>query len=316
MTGTFVRSGTLRSSAAALAAAPALVDLALAGTPASTWRHYRPYLVMRVPRLRVLDGQSVGAGERVRAARASETLDAAAAAAETEDAAARGVTVDADYDVDADDAAEADAALAAAAAVQGDGDGPRPWTRVTRIADALAAVARDGCATKSAKTALDGDDPRASVWPRTAAGRRTAFPPLPADGSPPPQTNEADWPFTLDVTPDGGAVELVVALGRGVRAGGADAHVSPRAMRVLAAGCLLCVHLPLTVDADAAVARRSAASGALVVTAPRALGGEEVDAALLRPARTGESGQHEQQRQRVAAVVAAGEEEDGPPPLG
>ena len=318
MTGTFVRPGTLRSSAVALASARCLIDVSLAGTPASAWPHYRPYLILRVPQLCVLDGKNIGAGERVAAGAAASVLDAAAAAAETEDAAGRGVTLDAAYDADADDAAEADAAQAAAAEVVVGGassvDGVRAWSRVTRLADALAAVAAAKAAEekKQAAKATDGDD-AASRWPRTLAGSRTSLPPLPTDGSLPPQTSEGDWDFTLDVTPDEGAVELTVSLGRGVRAGGVDAHVSPRAMRLLAAGFLLTVHLPLTVDADAAVARRSAASGALVVTAPRALGGESVDVALLRPrVDSGEEAkQAQEQRGVAAAVVTAGES----PPL-
>lgn len=182
---------------------------------------------------------------------------------------------------------------------------------MTRLADALAAVtqAKEADEKKSEAVKSVDTDHAASVWPRTLAGTRTSLPPLPADGSLPTQTNEGDWEFTLDVTPDGGAVELTVSLGRGVRAGWVDAHVSPRAVRVLAAGCLLTVHLPLTVDADAAVARRSAASGALVVTAPRALSGERVDVALLRPrVESGEEAQQAQQQRGVAAaVVTVGE---------
>lgn len=327
MTGTFVRAGTLRSSAAALAAAPALVDLALTGTPASAWPHYRPFLVLRLPLVRKLDGQAVKSGERVRAAGDRERLEAAAAAAEAEDAAARGVAVDAGYDADADDAAEAEAAIDAARALvdaEREGgaaaaDGPRAWTRVTRIADAMVAADKameSELKAKPASSAIDGGGD--ITWPRTAAGTRTAFPPLPADGTPPPQTNEGDWAFTLDVTPDEGAIEFAVFLGRGVKAGAVDAHISPRAVRVLAAGCLLCVHLPLTVNPDAAIAQRSAASGALVVRAPRALGGEPVDVALLRPAASsGGSGDSAQSVRRGAAavVVAGGEDGDEPPPL-
>ena len=225
MTGTFVRPGTLRSSASALASAPCLINVSLAGTPASTWPHYRPYLVLRVPRLRVLDGKIIGAGERVAARAGASVLDAAAAAAETADAAGRGVIIDSSYDADADDAAEAAAALAAAAEVVGGGagafDGARAWSRVTRLADALAAVTqvKEADEKKSEAVKSVDTDHAASVWPRTLAGTRTSLPPLPADGSLPPQTNEGDWEFTLDVTADGGAVELTVSLGRGVAGG-------------------------------------------------------------------------------------------------
>ena len=101
-------------------------------------------------------------------------------------------------------------------------------------------------------------------------------------------------------------------LGRGVPPGAVDADVRPRAARVLAGGCLLTVHLPLTVDADRAVARRSAASGALVVVAPRALGGETVDAACLRPAVLRDGGGTEAPAAVRAAVVAVEGGEEPP----
>ena len=88
-----------------------------------------------------------------------------------------------------------------------------------------------------------------------------------------------------------------------------------RAIRVLAAGALLTVHLPLTVVAEEAIARRSAASGAMVITAPRALGGEEVDAACLRPAvarRNADDGGGTRAARAAAVVAADGE---GLPPL-
>ena len=266
-----------------------------------------------------LDGAAVGAGERVAAAAAGAALDAAGEAAEREErgggsAAATPATAS-PVDWDAEDEREAAAALAAARAVVADAgaaDGARPWDRVTRLADALAAVA-DEERREREKAAAAAASAAPAVGPAPPAFR-TAFPPLPPAPALPPQCNEAGWAFTLDVTPDGGAVELEVALGLGVRPGAVDADVRPRAVRVLAAGALLTVHLPLTVAAEAATARRSAASGALVITAPRALGGEEVDAACLRPA-VARMNADDGGGTRAPAAVAVAADGEGVPPL-
>ncbi len=83
-----------------------------------------------------------------------------------------------------------------------------------------------------------------------------------------PQTNEGAWQYALDESDE--AVTLDVAIGRFVTPDMIRVDVSPFLVRVLVKGRLLQVHTPQEVTPSAARCQRSATTGALVITMPRA----------------------------------------------
>eukprot|EP00887_Chlorella_sp_A99_P007514 scaffold2.g7514.t1 len=279
-------------SLASLVANEALRELHLAGNPCTQWPSCRPYVLGLLPQLTRLDGEEVTPAERAAAAAALPRLSAElAAAAEAELAALGG--------------AEAAAALGLDC---GDGDSPllvdrehipetgrsdeqgemrRPWCPATRVLEhrehAAAVAAAEAARARGAVGADLGD--------AGGAGGAAARPPLARlpplqEGEPLRQWNEGHWEFSLDESADGGAVVLEVDVGRYLDTSLIEADVQPTAVRLLIKGRLLQLLLPAEVRPDGATARRSRATGRLVLTMPKERPGEGGwDVSRARPAR-------------------------------
>ena len=154
------------------------------------------------------------------------------------------------------------------------------------------------------------------------------------------QCDDGSWPFALFPSPDGSPLlVLEVALGTTGRGGGeVELDVRARHARVFLSGSLLCARLPARVDPSRAAARRSLASGRLVVAMPLADPAEELEEACIREwggergggggggrgreVRGGGGGRAAAGRAVSAAAVVTGENEDSdgegsvsPPPL-
>jgi protein TilB len=203
--------------------------------------------------------------------------------------------------------AEGGRGAAAAAAAAAAGEGP---------AEASAAAAAGGGGGKGATPAPSAagnifSDPLVAARRQP---RRQGFPPLPdqdpGTGETLPLRNEGRWRFSLDVVRGGGGaaapaaavgsaspsaakrgppleLELDVDVGRYLDTSHMQLEVLPRAVRLLVRGRLLQLRLPAEVRADAGAARRSRASGRLVVRLPLLMllrGAADLDdPTLLRP---------------------------------
>ena len=80
---------------------------------------------------------------------------------------------------------------------------------------------------------------------------------------------------------------LQVVLGRFLDTSLIQADVQPTFVRLLIKGCLLQLVLPSEVRPDASWAQRSRASGRLVLTMPKAVGGERQGTHIVRPRCSG-----------------------------
>ena len=152
------------------------------------------------------------------------------------------------------------------------------------------------------------------------------------------QCDDGSWPFALFPSAEGSpSIVFEVALGPAGKKGGGigevELDVRTRHARVFANGSLLCVRLPGKVDPGAATAKRSLASGKLVVEMPLADPDEELDEACIREWKGGGRGRESFRKGgraagrvavAAAAVVVAEEEMDedsdgdgssSPPPL-
>lgn len=99
------------------------------------------------------------------------------------------------------------------------------------------------------------------------------------------QRDDGSWPFALFPSRDGApllVLEVALGLSSICIGNGIELDVRPRHVRVFAGGSLLCARLPCKVDPSKARARRSLASGRLVVEMPLADPREELDEACVR----------------------------------
>jgi protein TilB len=293
LTLNFVGPRALRGACADLRSCEGLRELCLLGNPCAKWRGCRAYIAAALPQLAALDGAAISAAERAAAAAALPALEAELDAM-PEEAAAEG------------DEEELQLSVLEPGARDAGAEAPAPWTPATRVREHRAAEARAAAAERAAAAArarlLAGD----AGPPRRP--RREALPPL--GDAEPRARNEGGWAFSADISADGRAVVVEVHLERGLDLAAVQADVQPRALRVLARGRLLELPLPAEVRAEAAVARRSRATGRLVVTAP-------VDAGAVAPRRARRAGAGAAGAPPRAAVepAAAGGDALDPPDL-
>jgi protein TilB len=302
-------------SLATLRPCAGLRELHLVGNPCTTWNGYRAYVAATLPQLARLDGEDIEDRERRAAVAMLPELQ---------------------RQLQLLGEAEASAEGGASAEVSDDGGGAeaqsRPWCPATRLQDhheqEQLAQAAEQAKRAAASSLLAGDG---SSAPGASCRRplRALLPPL-AEGEDVRQCNEGGWAFTLEEEVAGGVDVLVlsVALPSHLDVTAVQADVQPRAVRLLAQGRLLQLRLSAEVRPGAAVARRSKATGRLVITMPvdkgevaatAAKGRAQWGAAAAqrggRPLPSHAPGIGMQQAQ-VCVTSASGEEgEDLPPPV-
>jgi len=125
------------------------------------------------------------------------------------------------------------------------------------------------------------------------------------------QRDDGAWPFALLRSADGRPC-LVLEVALGVLTSSkedVELDVRPRFVRVFARGSLLCARLPARVDRERATARRSLASGKLVVEMPLEDPRAELDEACIREWKKSSGGRRgggrEARKRAVAAPAAA-----------
>jgi hypothetical protein len=229
------------------------------------------------------------------------------------------------------------------------GDLRRPWCPATRLLDLRdqrrqqQQAARGGNVAAGASSSSSSSSSSSLLSSSRVARprpRHAAMPPLPEDdpgtGETLPLRNEGRWRYSLDLVTAGAGrssaakkqqqqqhleeLELDVDVGRHVDTSSMQLEVLPRAVRLLVRGRLLQLRLPGEVRADAGAARRSHATGRLVVRMPllrrerrgKGLEKEEeevLDPSLVRPRWSvwGEKEEEEEQKEEKeeAGVVGA-----------
>ena len=241
LTANFIASPAGLLSCSRLACNPALRELFLTGNPCCGDPAYRPFLVASLPQLSRLDGADISPSERIAAQQAL-----------------------------ADIRARLEAAAASAPAEDGDAAAWSPAARLREHReDAAAKAAHDKAKREEAHRLLMGS-PLGGGPPRRPP--RTALEPLPEDGRLPTQTNEGGWQYGWEEDGSAGVVVLTVWVGRFVSQDDITVDVAPGLARVLVKGRLLCVHTPEEVLPAGATCQRVNASGALIISMPRATG--------------------------------------------
>jgi protein TilB len=241
LTANFIASPAGLLSCARLASNGSLRELFLTGNPCCVDPAYRPFLVASLPQLSRLDGAEISPSERIAAQQALAGIVAR---------------------LEADAAATAPAEEADTA----------PWGPAARLRehreDAAAKAAHAKAKREEADRLLMGS-PLGGGPPRRPP--RTALEPLPEDGRVPGQTNEGGWQYRWEEDDVAGVV-LTVWVGRFVSQEDIAVDVAPCVARILVKGRLLCVHTPEEVLPAGATCQRVSASGALIVSMPRATG--------------------------------------------
>ena len=182
------------------------------------------------------------------------------------------------------------------------GEAKVPWSRAARLllARETAAAAAGNERRKGGKAAAEASS--GGLFERVIEPLRTSMPPWDSSSSSSDeddnrrgvgedeekccrhshsrsrrrQCDDGSWPFALFPSPDG-CPFLVLEVALGLQdgryvggGGGVELDVRPRHVRVFSGGSLLCARLPARVDPEKATARRSLASGKLVVEMPLA----------------------------------------------
>ncbi|KAF6251492.1 hypothetical protein COO60DRAFT_1675455 [Scenedesmus sp. NREL 46B-D3] len=237
-----------------------LRELFLIGNPCTDWHAYRQYVTGKLPQLAKLDGQIIQRSERIAAAQVLASLEQQL----LQELQAEGVDVAAAAGVE-DDSSTPDGEVAETGFVDEAGELRRPWCPATRILEhrEMGASCSSTCRPQR-KTR----QPFKQVPSAGALACCASFPPLPEDGRV-LQRNEGKWDFTLEESEDGMSLVLDVAAGKYLDTSLIKADVQPRLARLIIKGRLLQLVLPVEVKPDASVARRSAASGHLVLTMPK-----------------------------------------------
>ena len=279
LTANFIASPRGLLTVARLACNPGLRELFLTGNPCCGDPGYRPFLVASLPQLSRLDGVDISPSERIASHQALA-----------------GIT----------------ARLEAAAAAAGDSppEDPDAWGPAARLRehreDAAARAAHEAAKREGADRVLLGSP----FGGPPARPPRAALEPLPEDGTLPGQTNEGGWQYAWEEDGGTGAVVLTVWVGRFVDEDDISVDVAPGLARVLVKGRLLCVHTPEEVLPAGASCQRVSASGALVISMPRATGAMLTSAGRPggRDAPPGDEGirtRRHDEGLRVAAVLKA-----------
>eukprot|EP00892_Ulva_mutabilis_P006702 jgi/Ulvmu1/4403/UM002_0128.1 len=290
MTMNFVpKQGLL--SVHSLLANPALEELYLLGNPCADWPNYRAYVIAVLPDLKRLDGHDVKPSERISALQRKDLMHRCLC----DQLVQAGVSVS-DAQAVENDGLEYDSSeevVDPGYVDPVDGTFKRPWCPATRILEHREneQIEREQEEGRKQATKPAYKEPQVPRW--------KGFPCI-SDETTTKQRNEGGWGFTLDVTDDFSCIELAVSIGKHLDSTLVQADVQPRWVRLLIKGRLLQLRLPCEVHADRSHAKRSKATGTLVMTMPRTdPASRHLDVTCMRPKQTREQSAQEPESSHV-----------------
>lgn len=249
LTVNFVDVDTLEESVDNLQANTHLRELYLMGNPVTQWEGWRHYVTARLPSLQILDGQQVTRSDRIKAARELPRLEAELrrlAAQRREERAAEGAE-------------------------------PPPPDEEGR--EAYTPAVRTQMYREIAEQKEEQEERRREMGPRERDYEKEHEDAVERvrreeeeKGSRVRQCNQGQWRFKLDDEDGEGNVVLEVDLPRHLDTSLVDLDVHPTWVSMVIKNKTLRLELPEEVHADRGSAKRSTASGNLVVTMPKVAG--------------------------------------------
>jgi protein TilB len=267
----FIDVHTLMRSLRNLETLEHLRELYLTGNPCTTWPPYRELVVAVLPQLTKLDGTDVSKSERLRAAANAEANLAA-----LRDAAAERRARDDEKSKAGDD--DDEAALYEYT----------PETRQRMYDKERAKEAAEKAETDAATKFKEPVD----LWKQSQQklNEKVDAQAVERDGKLPSQRNVGRYDFTIDHDDGYGNVVVDIAAPRFLDTSEIDVDIHPRWLQVRIRNNLLLLHTPADVLSDKARVQRVITTGHLLLTMPRADGGDAVTRAAAAAAAGGDGG--------------------------